>query len=1515
LRPLQNGESISYEFEYQPGQLEVHPTLGRIAFLIEPSGVRLHWMTDGDLEWTGLAEDNAVVEPLNRRGPKPLPLVAGEWNGVTVELVRDTLTLSLNDAPIYTRKMEPESERTVMRGDWPEQLTREQLDNLAAVTQPDRSNTNRQLLGAIFDDQHVHGSVLALHQHAATLPAEARYTLLSDWVLPNPDHDRLRLALDFTPTNPAPPVTGVDQESLAGESRVTAGGELVSPALDLIAVAKELGKLDVLRKRVAAISVADDAQQQRSQIALLAIIEIAAGDLAASKLLLDELVSLVSESNSFSFSERWPETLAIWEAAPYAETREVIRTMAFDILVNQLRRYHSSGSEAWDQQMPALVSRIRYFDLMEREPQLRAASKHGLRGRSPLANWVPASRETARTRGQGFPDAFWAMSAPATVENFTGHDDDYLFFRVPLRGNFEVECEVTGFGYREMNMWVAGRWVAPVYTFRHVDVGDFRESQRPALDPPIHKPDAWIRYRAVVRDGVCTTYANGREIYRRDLDAEHDPWIAIRSLYKTAGAARNLRITGNPEIPDEVRLTVNADLPGWLPINEGHRVGPNLKWQQLGELENGGGIHGTRWGDLPGSHWETLLRYHRPMVEDGTIEYEFFYRDGATHVHPALDRLAFMLQPDGVRVHWVTDRQFDRTGVAPDNLVDEPDNRRGPKALPLQPNAWNRLQLSLAGDIVHLKLNDESIYERKLEPANQRTFGLFHYADRTDALVRNVVWRGDWPRQLPPISQQELAGEGPEFLDESLEKLTDVFHHDFAEQGLAKERFGLHVGSLTHYDAQGDGLHVTRPGGAGYNDTAIVPQLTIRGDFDIIAAFDQFEPEPSAGGSSGVFLQAILDSEKANECLIYRRHLRHRAEPQPIVQGSYVGREVGGARRNRFVAQVVEAPAGRLRLARRGETVYFLFAENDSPHFRLFGTETASTEDIRLLKLMTQTHLEGMTKVVWKSLTIRADELSGLALQDQDKAVASLNKERDALAHRFGHDFAKDPLTADRLHVWGRLQQADDRGVKMTSIGSDRWTSSGFDPLAGLEGDFDMSVTFDELKLAIPKDKLNSSLYLQVVFQDPKETHVNVILVVHIDGIRQVYAQTRVTDEGGNYIYNLLRLDEVNEVDKLRLVRRGKQFSFLYRAKRADHDTILAQQDVLDLPVMPNDIRCLFHTGGNGRQSEVLLKRFHLQAEKIDPNPSEPSPNLPLLGSQLTGETPSHALEFDGRTQYVSIPSIRYDGSHPITLEAFVTPDNLGGVVVGDTQQSGIGLQVNTRKYNLHAWNGKGYDTAGRDGAPPRFLRVHLAGTFDGKTLQAFVNGKLTGTRQLTGPFTASGLPMTIGASPSPKERGIDVAFDGLIDQVRISNTVRYTEDFVVPTKFKSDDTTLALFRFDEGKGEALTDSSGNGNDGQLRGANWVTGDALRVRAALGLAEYGRHGVAVLTEALANEDTGVQLHAIAALGRMGQDAAAAVPALKELAKDDDVRVRAAAAQAIQLIETKGVLRSILNLFN
>ena len=97
--------------------------------------------------------------------------------------------------------------------------------------------------------------------------------------------------------------------------------------------------------------------------------------------------------------------------------------------------------------------------------------------------------------------------------------------------------------------------------------------------------------------------------------------------------------------------------------------------------------------------------------------------------------------------------------LSADNAFDEPQHRRGGATLPLKVNAWNRVALSLQGDVVRLSLNGQLVYERPLEATNQRTFGVFHYADQTEARVRHIAWRGDWPRKLPPLAQQEFVGD------------------------------------------------------------------------------------------------------------------------------------------------------------------------------------------------------------------------------------------------------------------------------------------------------------------------------------------------------------------------------------------------------------------------------------------------------------------------------------------------------------------------------------------------------------------------------------------------------------------------------------------------------------------------------------------------------------------------------------------------------------------------------------
>jgi len=94
----------------------------------------------------------------------------------------------------------------------------------------------------------------------------------------------------------------------------------------------------------------------------------------------------------------------------------------------------------------------------------------------------------------------------------------------------------------------------------------------------------------------------------------------------------------------------------------------------------------------------------------------------------------------------------------PDNVTVEAGNRRGPDRLPFKEQGWNHLKLALAGNKVTVRLNDTIVYERELEPTNHRIFGLFHYADETEVRVRNVKYRGQWPKTLP-APEELLAGK------------------------------------------------------------------------------------------------------------------------------------------------------------------------------------------------------------------------------------------------------------------------------------------------------------------------------------------------------------------------------------------------------------------------------------------------------------------------------------------------------------------------------------------------------------------------------------------------------------------------------------------------------------------------------------------------------------------------------------------------------------------------------------
>lgn len=118
----------------------------------------------------------------------------------------------------------------------------------------------------------------------------------------------------------------------------------------------------------------------------------------------------------------------------------------------------------------------------------------------------------------------------------------------------------------------------------------------------------------------------------------------------------------------------------------------------------------------------------------------------------------------------------------------------------------------------------------------------------------------------------------------------------------------------------------------------------------------------------------------------------------------------------------------------------------------------------------------------------------------------------------------------------------------------------------------------------------------------------------------------------------------------------------------------------------------------------------------------------------------------------------------------------------------------------------------------------HIAGTFDGSEVRLYVDGtKIDGSTSDPNPIWYQGTgDLYIGTyNPAITVPPLNLYFQGKIDEVRISDNVRYTIPFAPPTApFTPDSNTVALWHFDEETSQTINDSAGS-NHG-IRGSSNV---------------------------------------------------------------------------------------------
>lgn len=186
-------------------------------------------------------------------------------------------------------------------------------------------------------------------------------------------------------------------------------------------------------------------------------------------------------------------------------------------------------------------------------------------------------------------------------------------------------------------------------------------------------------------------------------------------------------------------------------------------------------------------------------------------------------------------------------------------------------------------------------------------------------------------------------------------------------------------------------------------------------------------------------------------------------------------------------------------------------------------------------------------------------------------------------------------------------------------------------------------------------------------------------------------------------------------------------------------------------------------------------------------------------------------LHFDPST-VVQVESLKLESIGPHTQEAWVTPANQDLTkssihVFGRPQGSSLFLDQTSGGWAFGLTLDDGFRHIASKPIQAE-QRVHVAVVRADQEMRLFVGGQMISRGEVSGrPMSGVPLPFLIGTR-----------FTGRMDEIRVSTTARYAQDFKPRPRFEPDDDTLALYHCDEESGVVLKDASGHGHHGRISG-------------------------------------------------------------------------------------------------
>lgn len=590
----------------------------------------------------------------------------------------------------------------------------------------------------------------AVHRSLLQLSSDEQYEILSAWTLPA-DGSAVRVLTAIVPET-APPMEfarAIGQRPKKESFGVASVGDvpgLFCSAGMLVTAADDSGNLRKLIPELEARATKGTAN---------AAFVLTLARLRDSRSSVDELQTLLEarlKSESPEMSIRMEDAVLLAVALQRAELASVCEPLAEKLV----RFDFTKSSGPW----MAFLRRLRAMAILKcNSPESDAAA---ILKETP-ALWISAGDQRLSGTATGSDQALW-LTHEDHVQRLSGPGDDLLLFRYPLTGKFELKGEVSVYEHGVVGMTYGGlSFDATDKLFTVHDV--MRPFQESRQWPFVAAPELRLFNRLNIRsDGERVQFLSNLHpgTALPAVSCESSPWLGLQASGFGRTYFRNLEIVGDPVIPREVTLVKDSRLRGWTaPLGE-----PLTKAVQplMAAANSSPAAAPSDWnvaadGVLESRKLETpseavsaqrMLTWMRPLLEGETLRYEFFYEENSSLVHPALGRLAFLLEPGGVRIRWITAGPADWTGLEPDHGVIEPLNRKGPRALPLKPADWNAVTLQMLDDKLQVSLNDVLVYTRPVADLSGQHPGFYHERNLTSARIRkvNLIGGAAWPEKL-----------------------------------------------------------------------------------------------------------------------------------------------------------------------------------------------------------------------------------------------------------------------------------------------------------------------------------------------------------------------------------------------------------------------------------------------------------------------------------------------------------------------------------------------------------------------------------------------------------------------------------------------------------------------------------------------------------------------------------------------------------------------------------------------